>query len=232
MIPNLILNDLVIPVELTRRKGMKRIVLRISKTINEIKISASPRMPLREIIQFVNTSRPWIENQLSKKSQLPPKQSLIPNMTLCLGGKDYFIQHEETKRPSFKILDTSLIIHGPQADFEPILLQCLKQIAHEKCAYWSGYFATIAGSSFKKISIKDVKSRWGSCSSKKNLNYNWRIILAPEPILMYLCAHEVSHLKHMNHSSEFWSLVASLCPDYKAQRAWLKKKGETLYRYG
>lgn len=232
MIPNFISNDYSLPIHLTRRKGVKRMTLRLSMTVDALKISAPPRMSLHEINQFIKSARPWIENQLSKKSPLQQKQILSPNTTLCLAGKDYTIHHEETRRSSFKILDTSLMIRGPLTDFNQILIGCLKQIAHEKCTYWSTHFSNILGLTPKKISIKDQKSRWGSCSSQGNLNYNWRIILATEPILMYICAHEVSHLKHMNHSPEFWTLVETICPDHKALRAWLKKNGEMLYRYG
>lgn len=230
MIPNFITNDLVLPVELTRRKGMKRMILRLSKTADTIKVSAPPRMPLHEIIQFVGTSRPWIETQLSKKP--PMNQSLFPNMTLSVGGIEYFVRHEEAKRRSIEIQENSIIVRGHLEDFSGSLLCYFRKLADQKCTYWSRQLADKLGLVYKKITIKDVKGRWGSCSSQGNLNYNWRIILAPEAVVIYLCAHEVSHLKHMDHSPEFWSTVASVCPDHKALRSWLRKNGDELYRYG
>jgi len=81
---------------------------------------------------------------------------------------------------------------------------------------------------FGRIAIKDTRSRWGSCSSKGNLNFSWRLLLGPETVLDYVVAHEVAHLKELNHSPAFWAHVATLCPDYKAQRAWLRKRGSEL----
>lgn len=73
------------------------------------------------------------------------------------------------------------------------------------------------------IRIKDVKSRWGSCSSKRNLNFNWRLVMAPLEVLDYVVVHELCHLKEMNHSKAFWNLVEDILPDYQEQRAWLKE---------
>lgn len=230
MIPNFIYNNQTLPVQLTHRKGMKRMTLRVSKTADAILVSAPPRMPLREVIHFVGTSRSWIETQLIKKP--PMNQSFTPNMILTLAGKDYLLLHEEKKRRSFELCEDSLIIRGPLEHFEWMVGVCLKKIAAEKCSYWSGVLAEKLGLVPQKITIKDVKGRWGSCSSQGNLNYNWRIILAPEPVLIYLCAHEVSHLRHMNHSAEFWTLVASVCPEHLVLRRWLKKNGDHLYRFG
>jgi len=82
---------------------------------------------------------------------------------------------------------------------------------------------------YQEISIKDQKSRWGSCSSKKNLNFNWRIIMCPEPVCDYVIIHELCHLTHMNHSPNFWGLVEKYCPAYKQYKKWLKDNYEILY---
>lgn len=79
-----------------------------------------------------------------------------------------------------------------------------------------------------QISIKATRSKWGHCTSRGAIQYNWQILLAPEAIVDYLVAHEVSHLRHHNHSADFWALVASVCPTFKADRAWLKAKDAHL----
>ncbi len=94
--------------------------------------------------------------------------------------------------------------------------------AHQYLTERSVYFAEALGVSFNQIRIKNTKSRWGSCSAKKNLNYNWRIMLAPKKVIDYLVVHEVCHLKQMNHSPKFWSLVEQLDPDFKVHKKWLK----------
>ncbi|GIW58722.1 MAG: hypothetical protein KatS3mg086_007 [Candidatus Dojkabacteria bacterium] len=93
------------------------------------------------------------------------------------------------------------------------------------------YFAELIGEDYNQIYIKDTISRWGSCSSKRNLNFCWRLVLAPREILDYVCAHEVAHLKHMNHSRSFWNLLESIFPSYKDARNWLKTNGKKLHEF-
>ena len=81
------------------------------------------------------------------------------------------------------------------------------------------------GETIGAVRIKNVKSRWGSCSSKRILNFNWRLVMAPPEILDYVVVHELCHLQQMNHSAAFWSLVEGILPDYKQRRDWLKTCG-------
>jgi predicted metal-dependent hydrolase len=90
-------------------------------------------------------------------------------------------------------------------------------------------FSSIIGVSYNNIRIKDTKTRWGSCSSKGNLNFNFRIIMAPHAVMDYVIVHELCHLKHMNHSKLFWETVAQYMPDYEAYKEWLKVNGRVLY---
>jgi predicted metal-dependent hydrolase len=87
---------------------------------------------------------------------------------------------------------------------------------------------TAYGFSFGRVTIKDQKSRWGSCSQRGNLNFNWRLLLAPLSVLDYVVYHELAHLKEPNHASAFWALVATACPDYRQQRRWLKQHSQEL----
>lgn len=81
---------------------------------------------------------------------------------------------------------------------------------------------------FKQIRFKDTRSRWGSASSLGNLSFSWRIMMAPEQIVRYLIAHEVAHLRHMNHSKLFWQTCALLCPQWRLYQAWLKRNGAEI----
>ena len=83
-----------------------------------------------------------------------------------------------------------------------------------------------------RISMRDTRSRWGSCSRAGNLNFSWRLVMAPENVLDYVVAHEVAHLRELNHSARFWTLVDTLCPDVKDARWWLRTHGAALHRYG
>lgn len=92
------------------------------------------------------------------------------------------------------------------------------------------YFGRNMKVSYERIFIKDQKSCWGSCSARKNLNFNWRLVLMPEEILDYVMVHELAHLKQLNHSPEFWRIVEEVLPDYKVRRKWLKENGKYFIR--
>lgn len=89
-------------------------------------------------------------------------------------------------------------------------------------------FAPITGGTYTRITIRDQKTRWGSCSARGTLSFNWRLMLAPPAVLDYVVVHELCHLTHMDHSKAFWSLVESACPDYRTYRKWLKEHGQEL----
>ncbi len=90
------------------------------------------------------------------------------------------------------------------------------------------FYASMIGIELAKIRIKEQKHRWGSCSEKGNLNFNWHLVMAPEQVIDYVIIHELCHLKRMDHSPVFWGLVEALMPDYKNRRRWLKKYGPVL----
>lgn len=86
----------------------------------------------------------------------------------------------------------------------------------------------VAGSSYSSLAIRNQRTRWASCSSNGVMSFNWRLLLAPEPVLDYVVWHEVCHLELMNHSPRFWALVARFCPDHRQHSVWLRRHGSTL----
>ena len=92
----------------------------------------------------------------------------------------------------------------------------------------AAYFAPLTGGTYGRITIRDQKTRWGSCSARGTLSFNWRLMLAPPAVLDYVVVHELCHLTHMDHSKAFWALVESVCPDYRVHRKWLKEHGAEL----
>ena len=120
----------------------------------------------------------------------------------------------------------------PHSDLSEIQRKALesryKEAARSYIPKRAAYYNTITGGTYKRISIRDQKTRWGSCSSKGTLSFNWRLMLAPPAILDYVVVHELCHLTHMNHSKAFWQAVEAAYPDYRNARKWLKEHGREL----
>lgn len=111
---------------------------------------------------------------------------------------------------------------------ERIETKCLYTKAKETITKRVSYFARLMGVSYRNITIREQKTRWGSCSSEKNLNFNWKLILAPPEVLNYVVIHELCHLKEMNHSKAFWDEVEKVMPEYETYKLWLKENGWRL----
>lgn len=103
------------------------------------------------------------------------------------------------------------------------------EIARDIFTRKTAYYASVMNVTYGRISIREQKTRWGSCSSKGNLNFNWRLIFAPEEVLDYIVVHELAHRREMNHSPAFYRIVESVLPDYKKDQKWLREHGESLW---
>ena len=121
---------------------------------------------------------------------------------------------------------------GPRDHVEARVVRWLKGQARARLTAASGAHAGRLGVAVGRLAIRDTRSRWGSCSGTGTLSFSWRLILAPDAVLDYVAAHEVAHLREMNHSPAFWALVDRLVPDASASRRWLKRTGAQLMLYG
>lgn len=164
----------------------------------EVIVRAPLRTPNSEIRAFIQEHKEWIQDSLKKAKA----QELAYQDHLREIGADKPYTEEELlqmKKDAIKILPS-------------------------RCEY----YAPLMGVSYNRIAIKAQRSRWGSCSTKKNLNFNCLLMLCPEEIQDYVVVHELSHLKEMNHSPAFWAEVGKILPDYKKRRRWLRSQGEAL----
>ncbi|WP_409069260.1 M48 family metallopeptidase [Clostridium caseinilyticum] len=153
-------------------------------------------------------------------------------------GKLYCLEVKEVKSLYFKleIDNDKFIIYINsgilQEKREEIIKDNLEKFYKEKAIKVleerTEYYSSILGVKPKNITIKNQKTLWGSCSSKGNVNYNYKIVMAPLKVLDYIVVHELCHLIHMNHSKNFWSLVESIIPDCRERRKWLKENGYKL----
>lgn len=125
-----------------------------------------------------------------------------------------------------------ICVAGDPAHASRRLKDWLKREARKDLTARSQWHGKNLGATPKRITVRDQSTRWGSCSATGVLSYSWRVILAPPFVLDYLAAHEVAHLKEMNHSRKFWALVKETMPRMEEGRRWLRKHGNSLHRYG
>ena len=156
---------------------------------------------------------------------------LLPGKIICVKCP-YFVSRAQIKlllesRAEHIIKACEKAENAPAA-IEENELKELKKQARQDITQRVEYYAAILGLEYGRIAIRAQKSRWGSCSGKKNLNFNCLLILCPEPVRDYVAVHELRHLREMNHPPRFWALVESYCPDYRQCRKWLKENGTAI----
>lgn len=121
------------------------------------------------------------------------------------------------------------LTHRQHQKIDPKTLAATKKRARELFTARLNAYANAHNISYRSLKLSSARTRWGSCSLKKNINLNWRLVNAPQEVLDYVIVHELSHTVHHNHSKYFWTHVASMMPDYATHRKWLKDNGRTLY---
>jgi predicted metal-dependent hydrolase len=132
---------------------------------------------------------------------------------------------------SIRVEGETLLVPGDPALAAVRVEAWLKVLARDRLMQASDHYAGLLGRRFTRLTLRDTRSRWGSCSHDGGLMYSWRLIMAPPSVLTYVAAHEVAHLAEMNHSPAFWRVVERLYPGWQAERDWLRGEGQALHRY-
>lgn len=205
-------------------------------------VKAPVWMTQKQIEAFLEEKAEWIENtgirlRNAKKEEEKTRLALENGDELYFLGEKRILSviREERKHARVVCAMGRLFLYVPyDADYEMKRKQLEKWYRKEAAELLNekaDEFAASLQVSYAEIRIKDQKSRWGSCSSKGNLNFNWRILMAPEPVCDYVVIHELCHLVYMDHSENFWKLVEKFCPAYREYRKWLKENGKRLYPF-
>lgn len=223
-----------ITVRLQVNPRAKRLILRIDQKNGEAVAVAPSKKQLGEAAAFAKSKRAWIARQLEQQVALCV---LCEGTIIPFRGED--CQLTLRPAPTRQRLATLCaghphILHLPGAPetLPARALRFLKKAAREDLTKAVSMHAERLNVTPARISIKDTRSRWGSCSAKGNLSFSWRLILAEPYVLEYVAAHEVAHLIEMNHSPAFWRQVERTYPNWKKARNWLRKNGNTLHAIG
>ncbi|MDF2886119.1 MAG: hypothetical protein K0R23_504 [Lacrimispora sp.] len=215
----------------------KTMALQISKT-GEVIVRLPLSLPYRYGHELVLKNRSWVYGAVQKIKSIPARHQFSwadGSVVLLFGEKRMIRILYDVKRKGILIKESpsELLLTGP-IDGEDMVKTVIKhwyrqrarQYLEEKTAVWS----RIMNTNYGRIAIRDQATRWGSCSGKGNLNFNWRLVLLPEDLADYVVVHELAHRFYMNHSNAFWSVVEKEIPDYRSRRKRLREYESDIYQ--
>lgn len=208
-----------------RSAQARRISLRVSGLDGKITMTLPRRAASRHGHEFLNERAGWLRTAVAA---LPVQCPIAHGTVLPLEGQALTVTPAAVRAAQAE--GDRLLVPArapPGARVQAYLKLRARQRIEERVRYHAGLLGRPAG----RITLRDPRSRWGSCSSAGDLMFSWRLIMAPPDVLDYVAAHEVAHLAQMNHSAAFWAEVARLMPGYQAPRGWLRAQGSGLHRF-
>jgi len=225
--PSVRIRNEEIPLNIRISARAKRMKIRVEAS-RELTLVVPRQLEPQHALAFLRQEEAWLNQQLTR---IEKPVEIEPGVCLPLYGEDHILVNDPLLR-GLGVREEGVLKLSGSADFfkrrfEDWAKKDIKRYIEE----YSDYYSRKMGVSRGRITVRDQKSRWGSCSSKGHLNFSWRLIFMPQYVSQYIIAHEVAHLVHMDHSADFWALVESHFPDMKAAKSWLKKNGSSVHRY-
>lgn len=214
--------DPPVVVLLRRNARAKRFSLRVSRSDGRVSLSLPVWAPEAEALAFLRAREAWLREHLDRAPEV--KRAMIgEKIPVCGIARPILAGSGRAAR----FADGALYVpEGPREG--PRIKALLMTMARERLAQAVARHAGAIGKRHGRITLRDTRSRWGSCSSKGDLMFSWRLIMAPPEVLDYVAAHEVAHLVEMNHSPRFWALCKQLCPTTDQHRRWMRTHGAEL----
>lgn len=227
----LLLSSGEMPLILTRRDRARRFILRLDDSGSAVTLTVPRHGSIKAALQFLEENRHWLERRLA---DLPPRVPFAHGATIPLLGAPHVIRHRPDTRGKGAawIEGRALNVAGDGRFLARRVRDFLKDLARREAGARARDMAAAVGRKVARISIRDTRSRWASCAHSGDLAFSWRLVLAPHDVLDYVVAHEVAHLRHMNHGPRFWKLVGALAPGYQNARLWLRQNRLYLLRFG
>jgi predicted metal-dependent hydrolase len=204
----------------------KRKTVAIHIKAGNVEVRAPQRMAQRDIDKFVLSKEKWINEKLAKSKEETGRRevfSLNYGDFVAYRGDLYPIVSTNLKRPVFKNEQFCIPFGLSSEEIKNSCITIYRKLAKQDLLERVDYFAESMSLSPASIKINSAKSRWGSCSAKKNINFSWMLIMADDGVIDYIVVHELAHLIELNHSPRFWKIVESVLPDYKKRQKRLKE---------
>jgi predicted metal-dependent hydrolase len=212
-----------------RSPRARRILLHVDAYTGAVELVLPRRTSLVEGLAFARSKTAWLSSRLD---EVAPAVPFTDGASLPLQGKDIRIRHEAQLFEEVWRKNGTLVVSGQAARLPHQVEAWLRDEAARIFAPLAAEKAERLGAKYRRIVVRDPRTRWGSCSLNGDLAFSWRLVMAPRAVLEYVVAHEVAHLRVMNHSRRFWSLVDKICDNVEESRHWLRNNGAALHRYG
>ena len=217
-------NGFEISYEVKKYTRIKYMKLRMER---EHLVVTVPKNFTRALIEkFILSKEKWIKDQINYQQSCSYNGLLYKGIIF-----DYIVKHGLSNR--IFIEGDKIVIEMkekfPEEKAIVLIEKWYMEEAKKALKESIEYFSNLLGVEYNKVTIKNQKTRWGSCSSNRNINFNWRLIMAPTFVIDYIVVHELCHLIHMNHSKVFWDQVSRIIPDYKKAELWLKQNNSIMY---
>ncbi len=223
------INGQNISLAVRRHAWARRISLRLSPARDGVILTLTPRASQEAGMAFLRRKASWVLANIEQDRQVP----FAAGAVIPLLGKHYTICHHGGRGIAYIDPQTSqLHVYGDAAFIARRVRDALIKYVQAICLARAQEMASLLDKTIRNVTIRDTRSRWGSCTASGQLTFHWRLVFAPPDVLEYLIAHETAHLVELNHSPRFWAVVARLCPHYISTRRWLKREGHRLHRYG
>jgi len=222
-----------IPYRLVRSLRASR--MRVTIKESQVTVTLPRGVPPSEAERFLQQNAAWLFKQLDKPASRKKPIPVLPKDVILLRGEATHIQviEEPTRSTRMRVDEAGgrLVVRVPAGTRESprrLVVPWLKAQARGTIEVAVKQLAVRMGVTYKSVSIRDQRTRWGSCSSQGALSFNWRLVMAPPAVLEYVVTHELAHRKQQNHSRAFWQVVALYFPHFKAARTWLRANATLL----
>ena len=216
-----------VSVRLNVNPRARRFTLRIGSPAEGPVLTLPPGVPLTEAERFLRRHAAWLTQAIARQ---PDHVPIGHGARLPIAGVEVEVIAIPGRRRAPELGEGRLVVSG-QGDPGPLIAAWLRQRAREVLVPATHGYAEKLGRRVTAVSLRDTRSRWGSCSTTGRISYSWRLAMAPPTVLDYVAAHEAAHLVEMNHAPRFWAVVAELVPDYDRHRDWLKREGRRLHAF-
>lgn len=225
----LALGGRVVPVLVRRNPRARRIILRLDADGIGAVVTIPARAAIDDGLDLVRRQADWL---LARLDGAPVRIPFADGAVVPYLGGDHIIRHASGRRRPVVREGAEIVVAGGTEHLARRVGDWFRAEAKREIAARVDAKAAALGVTRGRITVRDTRTRWGSCAADGGLSFSWRLVMAPDHVLDYVAAHEVAHLRHHNHGPAFWDAVAALTPHTEAAKAWLASAGARLHLYG